>query len=63
MHKCELDELFWAMSCLRDQSISSVKFETDCTDLVKMVELWTGLPLDQNYSISKIFGINLTLFL
>ena len=34
----ELDGLLWAMSCLSDRNIFSVKFETDCADLIMMVD-------------------------
>ena len=38
----EMEGLLWAASCMRDIRISSVRFETDCSDLVEM----TTNPMD-----------------
>ena len=38
----EMEGILWAASCMRDKSITSVRFETDCTDLVDM----TTNPMD-----------------
>ncbi|XP_024008096.1 uncharacterized protein LOC112084049 [Eutrema salsugineum] len=34
----ELENLLWAMSCVRNKQILSVHFQTDCLDLVNMAE-------------------------
>ena len=41
MH-AEMEGLLWAASCMRDRKITSVRFETDCSDLVEM----TTNPMD-----------------
>lgn len=33
----EMDGLLWAAACMRDMRITSVRFETDCSDLVEMI--------------------------
>ena len=38
----EMEELLWAAACMRDRRITSVRFETDCSDLVDM----TTNPMD-----------------
>lgn len=38
----EMEGLLWAASCMRDRRITSVRFETDCSDLVEM----TTNPMD-----------------
>nr|VDD54783.1 unnamed protein product [Brassica oleracea] len=37
-----MEGLLWAASCMRDRRITSVRFETDCSDLVEM----TTNPMD-----------------
>ena len=32
----EMEGLLWATSCMRDMRITSIRFETDCSDLVDM---------------------------
>ncbi|KAF8077119.1 hypothetical protein N665_1061s0020 [Sinapis alba] len=42
-HQClsalhaEMEGLIWATACIRNMRITSVKFETDCSDLVEMI--------------------------
>nr|VDD50060.1 unnamed protein product [Brassica oleracea] len=31
-----MEGLLWATSCMRDMRITSIRFETDCSDLVDM---------------------------
>ena len=38
----EMECLLWAASCMRDMRITSIRFETDCSDLVDM----TTNPVD-----------------
>nr|VDD35166.1 unnamed protein product [Brassica oleracea] len=38
----EMEGLLWATSCMRDMRITSIRFETDCSDLVDM----TTNPMD-----------------
>jgi len=38
----EMEGLLWASSCMRYRRITSVQFETDCSDLVEM----TTNPMD-----------------
>ena len=38
----EMEGLLWEASCMRDKRITSVRFETDCLDLVDM----TTNPMD-----------------
>ncbi|RID65048.1 hypothetical protein BRARA_D00270 [Brassica rapa] len=38
----EMEGLLWAASCMRDRGITSIRFETDCSDLVDM----TTNPMD-----------------
>ena len=33
----EMEWLLWAASCMRDRRITSIRFETDCSDLVDMI--------------------------
>ena len=33
----EIEGFLWAASCMRDMRITSVRFETDCLDLVDMI--------------------------
>ena len=32
----EMESLLWTTSCMRDMTITSIRFETDCSDLVDM---------------------------
>ena len=32
----EIESLLWAASCMRDMRITSIRFETDCSDLIDM---------------------------
>ena len=41
MH-AEIQGLLWAVSCMRDKRITSIRFETDCSNLVDM----TTNPMD-----------------
>ena len=34
----EMEGLLWAASCMRSRRITSIRFETDCSDLVDMTE-------------------------
>nr|VDD60981.1 unnamed protein product [Brassica oleracea] len=38
----EMEGLLWTVSCMRDMRITSIRFETDCSDLVDM----TTNPVD-----------------
>lgn len=38
----DLDGFLWAMACLREMRLLSVRIETDCASLIKMTEI----PLD-----------------
>lgn len=33
----EMKGLLWTASCMRDMKISSIRFETDCSDIVDMI--------------------------
>ena len=46
----EMEGLLWANSCMRDMRITSIRFETDFSDLVDM----TTNPVDWPTSATKI---------
>ncbi|XP_048591405.1 equilibrative nucleotide transporter 3-like [Brassica napus] len=46
----EMDGLLWAVSCMREMRISSIRFETDCSDLVDM----TMNPMEWPTSTTEI---------